>query len=288
MQDESNPKETYHWPAQYRGEIPPDRRAEALSLLVAVRADRVVDLVKFRRAHLADGLLEPEEVKAWLGRQPGGHPGVVLELPDWAQVDSRVNHPEPDLWVATIRLAAHGILGELRTVTEAVGQEIGFGSLDRVSDPTYAELVRLVLTGRLRLPLGSATGSARPALPGLTTINLEVSPRMRHQDLLALFDDARKAMGTGGRDVREEWRAALAVFVERVNDGRTWRAAMDAWNAEHPDMKQYDDWRRFSADCRDSYSRITGEQIDWKPDLAAEVDELKRAVANLPKRPSKT
>ena len=53
------------------------------------------------------------------------------------------------------------------------------------------------------------------------------------------------------------------MFIDRVSDGRTWRDAMESWNIEHPELPQYDNWRRFSADCRDSFTRITGTPLFW-------------------------
>jgi len=47
---------------------------------------------------------------------------------------------------------------------------------------------------------------------------------------------------------------------------------MEAWNAAHSDLRTYTDWRRFSADCRDSYSRITGTGLDWRRDVLAAFD----------------
>jgi hypothetical protein len=35
---------------------------------------------------------------------------------------------------------------------------------------------------------------------------------------------------------------------------------MELWNERHPE-KAYASVRRFSADCRDSYQRITGEEL---------------------------
>jgi hypothetical protein len=271
-------------------EIPADPRAWALGRILALEAARLPDVLRFRHEVLNDQLLRPEEVSTWIGKQAeedgpatwqmaGGEDWLHLipetlaypvSLPagvaDWTgeALERFGDDPTPLRYparegVARLPIPLEGVLGNLKRVAETLTRRY----------PVWHEAtaVEFILTGETPPPrLAYLTTRHVASLPALDTVTLEVSPRLSPFEVKRLYAEVRgELLGDGRRDrPPSEHRVALGLFAAEHNDGRSWREAMDAWNASHHG-RQYEagDWRRFARDCRVGYERITGAKLQW-------------------------
>jgi len=258
--------------------VPGDHRHEALARILAADAAQAPEVQAFRREALRGRLLKPERVAAWLERQAKreGRPTVWARVPldaegrlprkvpagTRAEVES-LDSPTADGRVTSRAIAAGGTLARLKGLAGRLGREYGWRE-------AYA--VAFVVSG-LVPPYPSARWRLRPRLdiPALARIELDVSPRLPPARVAELYRRAREA-GPGGpdalglrgqrlRSVGEE-AAELAVFVHRINDGRSWEEALKAWNAAHPE------WRKpsvpaFCRAAREAFERVVGARLEW-------------------------
>jgi hypothetical protein len=125
-----------------------------------------------------------------------------------------------------------------------------------------------------------ATIDHRSPWQATTSINLEVSMWTSAGEVTAVYRRAQgKALGPvrrrndsaaepagrrRSRALTSEHRAELAVFVEQVNDGRSWSEAMREWNetpagSRHP----YFDLRKFIRDAHEVYRQVTDLSVRW-------------------------
>lgn len=277
-------------------EIPPDPRGEALSRILAAHAARHPAVRQFRERYLAGRLLTHEEAVAWIedqaARQQGTHiwvktPVPLDHLPKWGQgsvadqwawlsAAAAVPDEEKERW-GRPSFESH-VLQYLKPGSQTSHAVlVVFGSplhaLYRVAETLHREYTWgqaastiFVLTGIApRLPLARVTTTRRGGWPALSTITIEARVGVPVRDIAQVYSLARQELlGTGKRDpaVRDEKRAALAVFVAENNDGRTWREVMEAWNREYPKWR-YSEVRNFARDARAAYEKITGRRLDW-------------------------
>ena len=237
-------------------ELPPDERATALARIavVGIAGDPVVS--RFRDAALPGRLLDPAEIDDWVERMVKsdadvGHGDIALYLPcggSWPNEPQAIRRPRRG-----------GVFSELRDAAWVAAWWIG-RDYDEETPYEQARMVGLVLCGTIEFPRARMTVNPNRAYSELGTMTITVGTRVSQKELLALYNRGRRALGRRGRDIREPWRADLAVFTEEVKPGRTWRKTMEIWNEGHPE-KAYTSVRRFSADCRDSYRRITGDDL---------------------------
>jgi hypothetical protein len=130
-------------------------------------------------------------------------------------------------------------------------------------NPAYVP--RFVLTDEPpRISRASATVTMKRPFPAAATIKLELSPRMKPDEVRALYVDARNDLvGTSSR-VRPitEKHAELAVFAFEHRDGWKWKDLMTLWNERFPE-RRYGELRQFNRDALLAYRRVTGERLDW-------------------------
>lgn len=134
-----------------------------------------------------------------------------------------------------------------------------------------AEAVAFVFTGRPPIPVRGRASLRASRVRALGTVVLELSPHLEPGEVLSLYRAARGDLLGADERVRRpsEQRIKLARFVARANTGRSWRDAMDAWNAvvddseAGDDRRRYQDYRSFRRDAREAYRQVTGDELDW-------------------------
>ena len=129
----------------------------------------------------------------------------------------------------------------------------------------------LVLAGVLpALPPARVSVTPRHPYPARSTVTLELTPRLPRSMVAKLYERVRSSdfFGTGYvlqsrlRKMSEE-HTTLAVFAEKVNDGRTWEAAMAEWNQQHPKWSK-SSVPGFTRAAHQSYERVTGQPLQWQ------------------------
>jgi hypothetical protein len=92
-----------------------------------------------------------------------------------------------------------------------------------------------------------------------------VSARMGPREVMELYSEYRRDIldeDTRVRDISER-TAQLAEFIVAANDGRSWSAAMSAWNRDHEARGGYASTRLFARDCRAAYTKVMGTELGW-------------------------
>lgn len=271
--------------------VPGDRRAWALAKILAHEAAKLPEVEAFRRDLLGGQLIGYEAVQAWIlaRADEDGAPtpyarvpltedgrvaveGALWELPgiafDWQEID----YPTPENVVQRVRVCvrAGGTLARLNAIVK---------QLAKVNTWKEAHAVVFVLTGGTP-PLYQALVSVTPRwlpYPALSTIKMELSPRLNPSDVARLYQEARtgksfgpaaKALHAGGvlpkrvKPISDE-SCELAVFVAQANDGRRWEDGLAEWNRGHPDAKR-ESLEGFIRAAREAYKRVTGQPLDWQ------------------------
>jgi hypothetical protein len=131
------------------------------------------------------------------------------------------------------------------------------------------EVAFFVLTG---VPPRAFAGQISYAPPPASTdvrngmIAMYVSARLGPRDVMELYGEYRRDLLSGETRVRDisERAGRLALFAAQVNDGRSWPAAMAAWNSQRTSSPDYHEKRLFARDCRSAYKRVMGKELAWR------------------------
>jgi hypothetical protein len=239
---------------------PPTPALTALSEVMAKEAHGHPLVVAFRERVLRGQVVDPVVGlkrfsdrlywAVWMGGETGEWP------PEWARttvMDARrsgyTTTPDDD--------------GDfLLCVIDALRETYGW--------PDPLEIAGFIFSGEApALPAGAARVRLPDRFSAKTArVHLDVNLQMRPQDLVALYEELRRAIKKPRTRIRppEEKACRLASWIARHNDRRSWVAARKAWNAEVPDDWKYEDThadRAFPRDARGAYEKVTGEELAW-------------------------
>ncbi len=266
----------------------------ALTEILAVEADRLPEVSRFRSEVLGGELLAPSEVLKWVQDQAAKESSalcITLQLPPGVRVDvdgegwrsvlrenleqthmvgvaattlSCPAIPEPksgttnrkasESLVRPVPIRWGGVLGRLKSVAAILCNSYGWHE---------AEAVGYILTGcPPTIPLARSQVFHAPPFKQPTRIVMELSPQTKVEDAKQMFLELRKQALRGPvarfrryRPLTKK-RRALAVFLART-PGYSWQQRMDAWNEEFPTW-QYTNRRNFRRDAISAYLRATG------------------------------
>lgn len=126
------------------------------------------------------------------------------------------------------------------------------------------EAVAFVLSGWCPpLPKGRI-GMIYGHLPALDRITMEIDPRTPSAGVARLYNEARGTLRAAQDRPLNPKTLELAIFThEHGGSDETWGALQAEWNKKHPKNRypnRHDRGRRFALDCRNAWSRVTGQQ----------------------------
>ena len=252
-------EETYHSPRRARRlapqrEIGPDERSTALSELVTLTVDALIPAVRdFRERYLAGGLLEPEQITAWIEAQlqREGAPAS-----DYLVVSLAKEHMYWSLSTDGSSPAKYAdwLAAEAERVRAAAAAELPRGWLERPlrvryfsaenkakvakirGDGLLAELKRIALLLTAQNPFTGwseeqattyiladmvprqprARAELRYAIvPAASRIDLEVSLRLAPQEVASLYGELRRSFGEERDREIDERHLALALLGQQ-------------------------------------------------------------------------
>lgn len=251
----------------------PNYRRWAVNEIFALEAANMDFVQGFRTTWLADGLLNMNDVDAWImerkvieGSPPTGT-ATVAGQSDRSRIEGhaplerspgQVKFVVPDsTWIRSEIVDAGGALSHLETVAQM---------LARRYDWPEAWAATFVLTGTVPPAIAAHWTSHEPwpwfkARRSLTiTVRLDMQPKQ----LMELYRERRNQMLLDEPLPRAigERKAKLAVFAARHRVGHTWGKTMRRWNQKYPDFRVESE-AMFSRDSHDAFLRIMGEPLDW-------------------------
>lgn len=250
-------------------------RRSAINQIFAVEATELDVVMGFRAEWLPEGLLEMDDVDAWIMKRKAleGPPStwitVLADENDQPDIEDSIQSGHtassrlvrfvvPDrAWIRSEAVNAVGALIELATVAD---------TLVRRYDWSEAWAATFVLTGTVPPPILARWSENEPwpwlnARRSVTiTVRLDVSPKQ----LMEMYRAKRQHMLRSKPLPRaiSERKAKLAVFAARNHQGHTWGETMRLWNRENPEH-QIASESQFSRDSHDAYNRIMGESLNW-------------------------
>ena len=254
---------------------PENFRRIAINQIFAIEATDLDIVDAFRSEWLPNGLLEMDNVEAWImdrKRIEGPSSTWITTFADddgnpvvanrdhigYAESSRIVQFVVPGRrWIRSESVNAVGALIELASVAE---------TLHRRYDWSEAWAATFLLTGTVP-PAHVAKWESSEAWPWhrarrrmTITVRLDVQP----SQLIEVYREKRKELLRGEpipRSIREH-TAKLAVFAARHSQGYTWGETMRKWNRENPN-RQFKHEPQFTRDSRDAFSRIMGEPLNW-------------------------
>jgi hypothetical protein len=234
-------------------------RMEAIAEIIAMRAGESTSVRSFRHRFLNDGLVEPDEVTAWIANTyrsqlPTGWPespnptdatnfrGKFATWPHEHEVLEWLNRGSPtsQIWC----VPTTGPLAELARMTRKLAD---------TWDWSVPLATTFVLTGET---------PARPGVRGISfrrragsddtygayeymsvrcLIDIEVTP----EELAAWWRGVRAALGLAGRRPVGEKSVQLALFALTREAGTTWRDDMQAWNEQCRPDRRFNDYAAY-------------------------------------------
>jgi hypothetical protein len=249
-------------------ELPPDKRADALAEIVALRIEWLLPAMRlFRERHLDGKPLGFEQMADWIkarrdaegppttaalavpvtsyGDYPGGtreerrayhldwlrrETERVLADPDAELPPSQVQSPQRlDFYSPSGRIENLEIRGD---GVLAWLKQIAADIADSFHTGWHeAEVVRFILTGAIpHVPLGRVEYS--PAVvPAASHIMMAVSPRLAPREVAALYATMRERIRLGRDRPFDDKHLALAVFLESARlSGASWVELREQWN----------------------------------------------------------
>lgn len=270
--------------------VPADRRGEALACIVADDAAQLPQVVSFRRDVLRGRLMSLEQIAPWVRRQaerggPATHYARVPLTEKWTPaVEGKLwpprpgisydldllHFPNPEKVVESVPVRAGGTLQRLLAVAKFLARRHGW---------TEAYAVAFVLTGKTPAPVqGRVTVTMRTPYSALSTLTMELSPRLNPAEVARLYQKARtgELFGPAAPGLRagaalpaervkamSDEHCELAVFIAQANDGRSWGRALAEWNRRRPEEKR-ESLPGFTRAAREAYQRVTGQPLEWQ------------------------
>jgi len=242
----------------------------ALSEIMAQEAAQEPYVRAFRRLVLGDELVPEGEASSWMiSRSQAAQQFSVASRPDnpASPVGPRVNPWESQLAVEDY------VNNQAPPLPSRADYEIDFlYCLADVLQSWYGWAAgtgvhTFILSGKVpRLNAIAAMVETRERFyPASSTIVMLISPRCSPRRVMETFSEARKAYLPMTQRIRppQDKELALALFIARHNDGRTWPMALQAWNEGVPAVT-YADVRSFSRDARKAYRRVVGSTLEWQ------------------------
>ena len=243
-------------------------RAEAISQLVAVEANKHPQVVQFRDRILRGRLLEADQLDRWFSvvarKQQFKQWIKVYASPEeiaagavFIDSSNTVNSgfdilsytiPGTDE-VRRILVSSKGILGWLRWLSETLSVEFCW---------TKAATTTFVLTGATP-PIPESTHHIRRGnISALTRVQMVIDPAMSPREVSALYREIRlRHFGRRHRSMSEK-HIELAKFWSTANQDLTWKALRDQWNALHHKWAYKRD-QNFARDCEQARNRLLGQ-----------------------------
>ncbi len=258
-------------------------RRYALSRLLALDAEGLPEVVAFRAHHLEGGVLDWEELGAWVREQAGaeGPPSQYVEvaLPSDATVRAAVGGmvaesavPVGELpieggvrvkllkfglpggaYVQGVPVRAGGVLDELRRLGARLVRSYGW---------TEDQATVFVLSGVTPLLAGIRLETdIQTEHPAASRITLTVDPVVSPGEVLATYSELRQKVLKGTHRPLSEKHQKLAVFAAERRPGATWAEIMKAWNHAHEEFK-YTTVTVFARDCTAAQRRLLRPKLD--------------------------
>lgn len=260
-----------------------DHRSEALTQIFALEAQADPIVRAFRLQHLEQGLLDIDEVTAWIRATAvsDGDPTVLITMPE--EVMGKGNLPAdkalnmlPGYREDTVQLhylngeaqqhrmefiRIDGVLGDLNSISQRICRRY---------DWAEAAATTYILTGVPPTQRGIQIHAIDPwPWPAARRrVAMDVPLNATPTEVADLYSRARTSMLGGepiGRKSLSKHAADLAVFAAEHSTGGTWNEARAMWNRQQsgPDSRHYDQLAQFIRDSRAAYKRITGRDLDW-------------------------
>lgn len=256
-------------------------RTGVLSLLCAIKAEEREDVCCFRRDRLPDGVLDFENVGAWVAEQQEREPVVhYLEVdlppdapkPIYAPAGGRFAF-SPALTVDSARSVRHsvhalsygtpgdtaartvptgsGALEELRVLSESLAGAYQWQT---------AQAAVFVLTGGVpTVSRLKATRQLRSGPAAFSRITLTVDPATTPREVAAVYAKHRQALlGPRYRPLSEKHLALLAFGAEERANGAPWKAIFAKWNTAHEERST---WKYTSAHLLARDWRVARERV---------------------------
>lgn len=267
------------------GEAPPDKRWQLISKILAEDAQEYPLVRRFRREHLQERLLEPQEVEAWIedSAQEDGPPtrwltlpcppkhtlttrpdgSVVVEPPLFVKELSHGLKEEVRLlswvggqgWVRRKAVAAAGVLNTLHELAVHLARRYGWHE---------AKCTTFVLTGQVPVlsPIRYRVSYHGGSVYERARIRLEVDPGVSPDRLVDVYRKVRRGVSPRRRRPLSPKIADLVSFILGHPAG-SWEARRKIWNEEHPDWR-YDHRRSFSRDFHRAVASLF-RPPSWEP-----------------------
>lgn len=257
----------------------------ALTRAAAAEANEDEQVRAFRESALRGRLLATEDVPRWVEQQPRPEPSPRNYL---------VGYRRADGYVYSKPTGPGTVLDELHRIA---------ASLEHRYDWKEPDAIHFVLTGRALPPVAARVRHRRRWHPVGDRVELELHPSLSARRVAQLYLQARRHVDelteafyprsyagrrapAAERADRRSW-AALAAFVDEVNDGRKWREALKAWNARHKGSREA--WRfppeqvgTFIGHAGRAYRAIFGAELEWKSAKARKpAGEAREAAATI-------
>ena len=254
-------------------------RERALSVVLAIQADKDQEVQAFRRDALDGDLMKPDQVRQWILNQAdedGPHTIWHSEIPippgHEVRVADDVFEMQPPLTISevgkvTLRVMEfyeNGLDGEPVAVKIKEGVSLDqLRSLSQRLARTYfwrvAQATCFLLTNGVPIidPI-EGTVPRRSNYTALTRIVLSIDPTVSPREVAQAYGLLRgQVVGPRHRDLTLKHHS-LAVFYAQMDEGKTWAQRMKYWNEKinRPEW-QYKTDTNFARNCTKAYQRLT-------------------------------
>jgi len=272
-------------------EIPPDKRFEAFSQIMAILSNKNEAVLKFREEVLKNKLLKPEEVPQWIEQQAATEQSSVtisLTMPrdcfngkDWGIrflneakrfVDTKeaggyypykydfgvIHYLNPEYYPfhpMSINESKNSVLGRLKNLAKL------FSKIWREE-----KAVQFILTGQEPKISPVKTFLQRGKIPRIT---LELSPHLKPEEVSKIYSKVKKRYADSSGQQRRLSEKSLALAIFRAEEEGSWSQLLQKWNDKYANIypKPYKDKANFARECKAAFKRLTNSE--WYPEIEA-------------------